>query len=61
MPLTKLTEEFSAAGFVIERLIEPTPDPAMESSHPETFEKLSREPGFILFKLRKAQRDWNRN
>lgn len=35
--------------------------PAMESSHPETFEKLSREPGFILFKLRKAQRDWNRN
>lgn len=61
MPLTKLTEEFSAAGFVIERLIEPTPDPAMENLHPDTFEKLQREPGFILFKLRKVKWDWNRN
>ena len=56
MPLTRLTEEFSQAGFVIERLIEPSPDPAMERSHPETFERLSREPGFILFKLRPDHR-----
>ena len=54
--LTELTEEFAAAGFLIERLIEPTPIPAMEASHPETFDRLSREPGFILFKLRKADR-----
>lgn len=53
MPLTQLTEDFAAAGFVIERLIEPLPDPAMERSHPETFEKLSQEPAFILFKLAK--------
>jgi len=46
----------AAAGFVIERLIEPTPDPAMEHAHPEVFEKLSREPAFILFKLRKLHR-----
>jgi SAM-dependent methyltransferase len=59
MPLTQLTEELAAAGFVIERLIEPTPDPAMENSHPDTFEKLSREPNFILFKLRKVKQDWN--
>ena len=52
--LTQLTEEFAAAGFVIERLVEPTPVPAMAAAHPETFDKLSREPGFILFKLRKA-------
>jgi len=57
MPLTQLTEEFGAAGFVIERLIEPTPDPAMEDSHPDTFEKLLREPAFILFRLRKAKQD----
>ena len=56
MPLTRLTEEFSQAGFVIERLIEPAPDPAMERSHPETFERLSREPGFILFELRPDHR-----
>ncbi len=54
MPLTQLTEEFAAAGFVIERLAEPRPDPAMKGSHPQTFEKLSSEPGFIVFRLRKA-------
>jgi SAM-dependent methyltransferase len=59
MPLTQLAEEFAEADFVIERLIEPTPDSAMENSHPATFEKLSREPGFILFKLRKVMHGWN--
>ncbi len=57
MPLTLLTEEFAAAGFVVEGLVEPTPEPAMEKSHPDAFEKLSREPGFILFKLRKLNQD----
>jgi len=53
MPLTRLTEEFTSAGFVIQRLVEPAPDPAMEHSHPETFERLSNEPAFILFELGK--------
>lgn len=56
MPLGQLTDEFAAAGFVIERLVEPGPDPAMARSHPEDFEKLSREPGFIAFRLRKDPR-----
>ena len=56
MPLARLTEEFAEAGFLIERLIEPAPDPAMERSHPETFERLSREPAFILFRLRPDDR-----
>lgn len=56
MPLTKLTEELAAAGFLIERLIEPAPDPALEHSRPETFERLSCEPAFILFKLGKLAR-----
>ncbi|MCA1709700.1 MAG: class I SAM-dependent methyltransferase, partial [Actinobacteria bacterium] len=51
-PLTQLTEEFAAAGFLIERLIEPTPEPEMALTHPRKFEKLSMEPGFVLFKLR---------
>jgi SAM-dependent methyltransferase len=54
MPLTRLTDEFAAAGFVIARLVEPTPDPAMRASHPDTFAKLSQAPGFILFELRPA-------
>lgn len=52
MPLSHLTEEFAAAGYVIERLVEPTPEPAMAQSHPDTFEKLSNLPGFIIFRLR---------
>lgn len=54
MPLTHLTEEFAAVGFLIERLVEPTPAPAMAQSHPDAFEKLSSEPAFILFRLRKG-------
>lgn len=52
MPLTQMTEEFAQAGFVIERLVEPTPEPAMSDSHPDTYAKLSRQPGFVLFRLR---------
>ena len=51
MPLTQLAGEFAAAGFVIDRLIEPSPQPEMASSYPDAFERLSTEPGFILFRL----------
>jgi SAM-dependent methyltransferase len=54
MPLTQLTEEFAKAGFVIERLIEPAPEPDMATTHPETFRRLSTEPAFVLFRLRVA-------
>lgn len=53
MPLTRLAGEFADAGFVIERLVEPAPDPKMAETHPDTFEKLSTEPCFIAFRLRK--------
>ena len=56
MPLTQLTEEFAAAGFLIERLVEPLPEPAMRESHPDTYDKLSTEPAFILFRLVCADR-----
>jgi SAM-dependent methyltransferase len=52
LPLSRLTAEFADAGFVIERLEEPLPDPAMASSHPHTFEVLSNMPAFVLFRLR---------
>ena len=39
------------AGFLIERLVEPAPEPQMATSHPENFQKLSTEPGFIFFRL----------
>ena len=51
MPLTRLTAEFSDAGFLIERLVEPAPQPAMAESYPEQYRRLTTEPGFILFRL----------
>jgi hypothetical protein len=54
MPLSRLTKEFADSGFLIERLVEPTPEPDMTRTHPETFEKLSTQPAFIAFRLRKG-------
>lgn len=51
MPLTQVAAEFTDAGFLIERLVEPLPRPEMAQSHPRSFAKLSTEPGFILFRL----------
>ena len=56
MPLTTLVSEFGDAGFVVERLVEPRPLPAMATSHPKAFEQLSTVPAFILFRLRKDPR-----
>lgn len=54
MPLTQLAAEFAEAGFLIERLVEPAPQLEMAESHPESFDRLSTEPGFILFRLVKS-------
>jgi SAM-dependent methyltransferase len=54
MPLTQLTAEFVEAGFAIERLVEPLPQPEMAEKHPETYARLTTEPGFILFRLVKS-------
>jgi SAM-dependent methyltransferase len=52
-PLTATASEFTDAGFVIERLVEPRPVPGMAETSPEEFEMLSTQPGFIAFRLRK--------
>jgi SAM-dependent methyltransferase len=53
-PLAATCAEFREAGFLIERLIEPLPVPAMATQYPSDFDKLNREPGFIAFRLVKA-------
>ncbi|GAB2678037.1 class I SAM-dependent methyltransferase [Thalassiella azotivora] len=52
LPLTTLTEEFAGAGFHIERLVEPRPDPDLARTNPGVHERLSTSPGFVLFRLR---------
>ncbi len=54
-PLTKLTTEFADAGFMIERLVEPMPSSEMEETAPKAYAKLTTEPGFIFFRLRKPR------
>jgi SAM-dependent methyltransferase len=52
-PLQTTCEEFHAAGFVIERLLEPRPVPEAAALDPERYQRLAREPqGFIAFRLR---------
>lgn len=50
-PLTALCMAITNAGFLIERLVEPVPAPTMRERWPEDWEKLQREPGFIVLRL----------
>jgi SAM-dependent methyltransferase len=51
-PLETICEEFSAAGFLIERLLEPRPVPEAACVDPGEYELLTREPrGFMAFRL----------
>jgi ubiquinone/menaquinone biosynthesis C-methylase UbiE len=57
-PLEKTCEEIAAAGFVIERLLEPRPVPEAAAVDPEEYQQLAREPrGFMAFRLR--PRPWD--
>jgi SAM-dependent methyltransferase len=52
-PLERTCEEIFAAGFVIERLLEPRPAPQAAALDPEEYQRLAREPrGFLAFRLR---------
>ncbi len=53
-PLSSSCDEFCEAGFVVERIVEPQPGPDMAARFPETHEKLTRHPSFIMFKLLRA-------
>jgi SAM-dependent methyltransferase len=53
-PLEVTCAEIAAAGFLIERLLEPRPAPEAAAIDPQDYERLSREPGFLAFRLRPA-------
>jgi len=55
-PLTAMTSAISRAGFVIDRLEEPTPLPELEEREPATYRRLTTRPGFLLFRLTKRTR-----
>jgi SAM-dependent methyltransferase len=51
--LSALCGAATRAGFLIEKLIEPIPAETMRDRYPEDYEKLSREPGFLILRLLK--------
>lgn len=52
-PLTTFCAAIADAGFLIERLVEPLPASTMRERWPEHWEKLQREPGFLVLRLLK--------
>lgn len=56
-PLTDVAEVISEAGFLIERLVEAKPDPALETRDASTFEELMTQPFLMHLRLRPARPD----
>jgi len=52
-PLSALCAAAADAGFLIQGLIEPVPAETMRERHPEEYERLSKEPGFLILRLLK--------
>lgn len=48
-PLSAIVRALDQAGFRIDKIVEPLPRPEMQQKSPETFDKLSRNPWFIIF------------
>jgi hypothetical protein len=50
-PLSALCGYATDAGFLIEKVIEPLPADTMRERYPEDYEKLTREPGFLVLRF----------
>jgi hypothetical protein len=50
-PLTAMTEAAVAAGFVIDRLLEPGPQPELQGHDPAAYRLLRTRPRFLFFRL----------
>lgn len=51
-PFSAMTDAFTAADFVIERIAEPPPAPEIRERFPDDYRRLSSQPGFLFFVLR---------
>lgn len=51
-PLTAMTEAIAETGFVITRLEEPFPVPALEQVDADSYHRLRTQPAFLFFELR---------
>jgi hypothetical protein len=49
-----MTSASSRAGFVIDRLVEPSPLPELQERDPAAYRRLTRAPAYLCFRLTKA-------
>jgi 2-polyprenyl-3-methyl-5-hydroxy-6-metoxy-1,4-benzoquinol methylase len=52
-PLRDLIDPLTAAGFVIERICEPSPSDTLKAKDPRGYDRLSRLPAFLFVRARK--------
>jgi SAM-dependent methyltransferase len=52
-PLTAITAAISDAGFVIDQLAEPAPQPELRNREPRAYDRLQTGPAFLFFRLTK--------
>lgn len=53
-PLSAIVNALVDAGFRVERLVEPIPTEQFRAAKPESYERLLRQPEFLLFRVRPA-------
>lgn len=53
-PLQAMIDPLLAAGFALEKLLEPTPTDDFRAADPESYAKYHHQPGFICMRARKA-------
>jgi SAM-dependent methyltransferase len=54
--LSSLCAAATDTGLLIEKIVEPVPAETMRERYPEDYEKLSKEPGFLILRLLKPAR-----
>lgn len=53
-PLTRISADLLATGFVIERLLEPQPTEEFQHVQPDWYERLRKNPWFLVIRARKS-------
>lgn len=56
-PLTMATQAIGGAGFMIERMVEAQPEPALAAVDPGAYQELTTSPFFLHLRLRPVQAD----
>lgn len=54
-PLSAMVNALADAGFAIDRMDEPVPTDEFRRQRPDEYDRLQRQPGFILFRARRTE------